>query len=145
MDRWPLRTYLELGALPSAVPCARLHARQVVWEWGIQAMSDPVELIVSELVTNSVRASEALAGCRLDGHWMPGVPPVRMWLWSDGKIVLVQVWDGDDRMPQRKDAGVDCEGGRGLMLVEAVSAEWGAYPPEWGSGKVTWAVVTQAG
>jgi hypothetical protein len=25
--RWPLRTFLELGALPSAVPCARLHTR----------------------------------------------------------------------------------------------------------------------
>jgi hypothetical protein len=31
---WPLRSGLELGALPSAVPCARLHARQVTWEWG---------------------------------------------------------------------------------------------------------------
>jgi hypothetical protein len=31
---WPLRSYLELAALPGAVPCARLHARQVLWEWG---------------------------------------------------------------------------------------------------------------
>jgi hypothetical protein len=29
----PLRSYLELGALPTAVPCARLHARHVLWEW----------------------------------------------------------------------------------------------------------------
>jgi len=35
-DEWPLRSYLELGALPSAVPCARLHAKQVLWEWGKQ-------------------------------------------------------------------------------------------------------------
>ena len=28
MTDWPLRSYLELGALPSAVPCARLHAKQ---------------------------------------------------------------------------------------------------------------------
>jgi hypothetical protein len=26
---WPLRSYLELGALPTAVPCARLHARHL--------------------------------------------------------------------------------------------------------------------
>ena len=31
---WTRWSYLELGALPSAVPCARLHARQVLWEWG---------------------------------------------------------------------------------------------------------------
>jgi hypothetical protein len=31
-DRWPLRSFLELGALPGAVPCARLHTRQVLWE-----------------------------------------------------------------------------------------------------------------
>ena len=29
----PLRSYLELGVLPSAVPCARLHVRHVLWEW----------------------------------------------------------------------------------------------------------------
>src|SRR6266536_411255 len=35
-DHWPLQTFLELGALPGAVPCARLHARQLLWEWGKQ-------------------------------------------------------------------------------------------------------------
>jgi hypothetical protein len=30
----PLRSYLELGALPTAVPCARLHAGHVLWEAG---------------------------------------------------------------------------------------------------------------
>ena len=33
-DQWPLRDFLELGALPSAVSCARLHARLVIQEWG---------------------------------------------------------------------------------------------------------------
>ena|ERR1035438_767306 len=32
--RWPCQSFLELGALPGAAPCARLHARQVLWEWG---------------------------------------------------------------------------------------------------------------
>jgi hypothetical protein len=32
----PLRSYLELGALPTAVPCARLHARHLLWEWGFR-------------------------------------------------------------------------------------------------------------
>ena len=28
--QWPLRSFLELGAFPGAVPCARLHARQML-------------------------------------------------------------------------------------------------------------------
>ena len=52
-DQWPLRDFLELGALPSAVPCARLHARLVVQEWGLTALADNVELVVSELATNA--------------------------------------------------------------------------------------------
>ncbi len=33
VGEWPLESFLELGALPSAVPCARYHCRQVLWEW----------------------------------------------------------------------------------------------------------------
>jgi uncharacterized membrane protein len=39
---WPLRSHLELGALPSAVPCARLHAKHVSWEWGLDALLSQV-------------------------------------------------------------------------------------------------------
>jgi hypothetical protein len=35
----PLRSYLELSALPTAVPCARLHARNVLWEWGSNGLA----------------------------------------------------------------------------------------------------------
>ena len=28
----PLRSYVELGALPTALPCVRLHARHLMWE-----------------------------------------------------------------------------------------------------------------
>jgi hypothetical protein len=51
VSSWPFQSYLELGALPSAVPCARLHARQVLYEWRLADLAD-AELVVSELVTN---------------------------------------------------------------------------------------------
>ena len=47
--QWPLRSYLELGALPTAVPCARLHARHLLWEWGLNGLAADTELLVSEL------------------------------------------------------------------------------------------------
>lgn len=57
--RWPLRSFLELGALPSAVPCARLHTRQLLWEWGLTSLIDSAELIVSEIMTNAVQVTQA--------------------------------------------------------------------------------------
>jgi anti-sigma regulatory factor (Ser/Thr protein kinase) len=137
----PSQSYLELGALPGAVPCARLHARQVAWEWGFQELVDSVEVIVSELVTNALHASEGLIGSRYAGRWAPGVPPVRLWLQAEGKRVVIQVWDGNDKLPIRQTASPSAEGGRGLLLVESISTSWGSYQAEGSSGKVVWAVV----
>jgi len=140
---WELRTFLELGALPTAVPCARLHTRQVLWEWHLDALSETAELIVSELVTNAVHASTGLTGSRRAGRWVPGTPPVRFWLASDRQRVLIQVGDASDRHPALQHTGPDAESGRGLLLVESLSAEWGSYLPERSSGKIVWAIVTE--
>lgn len=41
-------------------------------------------------------------------------------------------------------AGTDAESGRGLMIVNALSADWGCYacPAAAIGGKVTWAIIT---
>ena len=59
-SEWPLRDFIELGALPGAVPCGRLHARQLLWEWGLTRLSESTELLVSELMTNAMHASRAM-------------------------------------------------------------------------------------
>lgn len=138
---WPLQTSLELGALPSAVPCARLHARQVLWEWGLSALTETIELVVSELITNAMQASDGLVGSRFGGRWTPGSPPVRLWLTSDGERVVVQVWDGSHNVPQVQDPELGAESGRGLLLVECLSNDWGSYTLERSSGKIVWAAV----
>ena len=56
-DPWPFRSSLELGALSSAVPCACLHVKHVLWEWGLNSLAERAELVVSELVTNAVTAT----------------------------------------------------------------------------------------
>jgi hypothetical protein len=125
---WPLRSFLELGPFPGAVPCARLHARQVLWEWGADASGENTELVVSELVTNAVQASCATRQ-----------GAVRMWLVCDRAQVVVFVWDASPLPPARSEPGQDAENGRGLLLVEAVSQRWGHFGCE--SGKVVWAVI----
>jgi anti-sigma regulatory factor (Ser/Thr protein kinase) len=140
---WPLRSYLELGALTSAVPCARLHARVVMRQWELDEFTD-TELIVSELVTNAIRASETLRGHRFNGRWTPGLPPVRLWLSSDKERVLIQVWDANDRLPIRRETKeLDAESGRGLLLVETLCDRYGLYRLERASGKVLWGIVTE--
>ncbi len=138
---WPLCSYLELAPLASAVPCARLHARALLSEWGLPAFHDLAELIVSELTTNAVQASAGLTASRYDGRWSPGRPPVRIWLCSDRQRVVAAVWDGSDRRPARAvPDDPEAEGGRGLLLVEMLSEQWGVTLR--GSGKVVWAVMT---
>lgn len=140
---WSHQTFLKLGALPSAVPCGRLHVRQILWEWGLEPLTDSTELIVSELVTNAVHASQGLTASRYNGHWTPGVPPVRLWCQSDCEQVLVQVWDANDRTPQAQDEDVGAENGRGLLLVTHLSTDWNTYSLERSTGKIVWALGTR--
>jgi anti-sigma regulatory factor (Ser/Thr protein kinase) len=110
-----------------------MHAKAVALEWGLPALVDDIELIVSELVTNSIRA----AGRSRGGQ--PNDAVVRLWLSSDRHRILISVWDGNGQMPVRQDAGSDEESGRGLMLVEHLSSEWGVYLKA--NGKVVWALI----
>jgi anti-sigma regulatory factor (Ser/Thr protein kinase) len=135
---WPLQTRLELAALPSAVSCARGHVRTVAREWGLADLADIAELLASEISTNAVQASQRLSA-RAD---LAIVPVIRLWITSDGVALVIHVWDGNDELPVRKDAGFDAEGGRGLMLVDSLAKEWGTYQKA--NGKVVWAMITSA-
>ena len=131
----PRHTILQLGALAGAVPSARRHAQNVIREWGMPELVDTTALLVSELVTNAVTASGDLSQ-------QFGTPPVRLLLVAGHHGVLIQVWDASNRMPAEPSIPepLDAENGRGLLLVEALSARWGAYRSS-GIGKVVWAVV----
>ena len=139
---WPHQSFLELGALPTAAPCARLHTTLVLWEWHLGALVRTAALVVSELVSNAVQATADLTGSRFAGEWAPGTPPVRLWLSADEHRLVIQVWDGSDRPPVPQAVAPEADSGRGLLLVGSLSAEWGCYTPEKSSGKVVWAVVT---
>jgi hypothetical protein len=64
------------------------------------------------------------------------VPVVRLWLISDKSSLVIHVWDENDEMPVRRNATPSEEGGRGLMLVENLGSDWGAYRKA--TGKVVW-------
>ena len=134
---WPLSAHLPLGALPTAVPCARGYTRAILDEWNLASLADAAELIVSELVTNSVQATADKDGRPRYGE--AGLPVVDLRLASDHARFRAEVWDSVPRVPAARHAGPDEEGGRGLALVEALSDRWGwTTVPGW-PGKVVWA------
>jgi len=126
--QWPYHSFLPLGALPGAIPCARLHTTAVLWEWGMEAMAHAAELAVSELVTNAVRASTDAHKARPPGP-PTGVPVVGLRLAGDRLRLLVEVSDHDPGPPVPTAVDPERDGGRGLLLVEAVSERWGYYYP----------------
>jgi anti-sigma regulatory factor (Ser/Thr protein kinase) len=128
---WSMQTHLELAALPSAVACVRGHVRAVAHEWGLADLADIAELLVSELVTNALRASGRLTTA--------GLPVVRLWVVCDQVSLVIQVWDGHEEMPVCRDAAPEAESGRGLMLVNSLAKDWGAYREA--SGKVVWVML----
>jgi two-component sensor histidine kinase len=97
----------------------------------LRRLSESTELLVTELVTNAVKASRA----------MIEAAPVRLWLASGSARVLILVWDASPQPPVRMDASDEAEKGRGLMLVEAISERWGWYLHENNHGKFVWATV----
>ena len=133
--RWKLRDYLELGALPTAPGSARGHVGNVLRDWRLYEFIDAVQMVVTELITNSVAATRAI-------NWQQSVPAVRVWLLADPASVLVAAWDAAPGIPRGRKAGQDDESGRGLAIVDALSAEWNCYrcaAPD--GGKVTWALI----
>jgi anti-sigma regulatory factor (Ser/Thr protein kinase) len=137
---WPLVSTLpSLAALPTAPACARGHVRAVAHEWGLPDLADTAELVASELVTNAIQASQRLrlrAGLAI-------VPVIRLWLVSDQISMVIRVWDGNDEMPVRRDANADDIGGRGLMIIDSLAKDWGAYRKA--DGKVVWVMLSPAG
>ncbi len=140
MQQWPQRSYLELPALPASVRPARLYAKNILYLWRMAALADTVELLVSEIITNAVRTSTRIAHQQRETGQEPRALRMRFWLTSDGHSVLIQVWDSDHHRPIRQNVGPDAEAGRGLLLVETLSTQWGCYAPDEQGGKVVWAV-----
>ncbi|NEY36352.1 SpoIIE family protein phosphatase [Streptomyces sp. PRKS01-65] len=105
---------------PRSVGRAREHARARLQEWGLDALVDTTELLVSELVTNALRYGEG---------------EIRLRLLLDRTLVC-EVWDSGLVQPRRRRARDTDEGGRGLQLVGLLSAAWGSRRTP--RGKTVW-------
>lgn len=108
-----------------SVPAARETAYEFLADWGLAGTErgDDVLLCVSELATNAL---------------LHGVPPGRqfmLFLRYDGRELRVAVHDSGGGFPRLVEES-EGEGGRGLLLVSALSDKWGVGERE--LGKVVW-------
>ncbi|GGT22657.1 hypothetical protein GCM10010254_48840 [Streptomyces chromofuscus] len=122
MDVLPRRETWTVWRVPEAVRHARRFTRRTLRAWGVTAPFDAVLLVVSELVTNAL--------VHTDG-------PVRLDFTLVDSRLRVAVADTSPRTPIKPTSiGWEATGGRGLLLVEAMSVAWGAVPVS--GGKQVW-------
>jgi hypothetical protein len=144
LETWPLAACLgPVGALPTAPRVARAFTVLVLGGWGLSAVADSGELVVSEFAGNVIRAADGLS----DSSWCggPGRRPVlKVRLASDLARLRIEVWDDLPAGlggPVQYHAAPDEESGRGLELVEALSLDWGWERAPGRAAKRVWAVL----
>jgi anti-sigma regulatory factor (Ser/Thr protein kinase) len=88
-------------------------------------------LLVTELVTNAVR------------H---GRPQITLQVCLEPPRFGVLVKDAGTTIPTSnpQQPGADATGGRGLVIVDRLSAEWGVIPTQSSPGKTVWFELTAA-
>lgn len=110
-----------------AAAAARRSAGETLRWWGLGDVVEVALLVISELVSNAVL------------HACASGPSLELRLCAGSTWLRIEVHDTDPQPPQlRRPAGLD-EGGRGLLLVEAITDEWGVYGTP--TGKAVWAAL----
>lgn len=106
---------------PRGVAASRRFTRQCLRDWSLDQLVDSAVLLVSEAVTNVLLHAGSKASLLLD---------------SSASRLRVEVRDSSRKLPVLRGRGARATNGRGLMLIDSISSEWGAEPE--GDGKVVW-------
>jgi anti-sigma regulatory factor (Ser/Thr protein kinase) len=105
----------------------------VLWEWALPIDVDTAELLISELVTNGLKAA-----------WATGSDqPISLTLSAGSAVLAIEVWDGNPHPPVLRELDgdvppLDEESGSGLFLIHTLSGKWGWYPTGNPAGTGAW-------
>jgi Histidine kinase-like ATPase domain len=144
----------ELPPEPRSAGVARAFLRECFTDWDLMELYDDAALALSELVSNAVMhaATPLVVAVSCEGGTvemavhdgnpsMPSIRPQRTDVEADIKLALATEAAAAEPIDERDprvdvgDAG-SLAGGRGLLLVDAVAAEWGVSPLS--DGKAVW-------
>lgn len=113
---------IHLVAEPASAGQARRFVAGTLASWGADGAVESVELLVSELVTNSV---------------LHAGTPVDLTLACENGLLHVEVHDDSPAIPRPRRFHAEAATGRGLRLVESIATRWGVEKvPD--DGKVVW-------
>jgi anti-sigma regulatory factor (Ser/Thr protein kinase) len=118
---------LTLPSTPYSVQMARFYIRAALTYHELGDYAEDAEMVTSELVTNAVKHSGAL---KFD---------IEVMHLADSGAVAVIVTDPSPHPPVKRDLSEGTEHGRGLNIVEALSASWGWRPQD--PGKAVYAIL----
>ncbi|MFJ2114337.1 MULTISPECIES: ATP-binding protein [unclassified Streptomyces] len=117
ITRFRIRTY--------SVPAARQHVEGLLTEWRLGELVEVAALITSELTTNVVQHA------RGTGDFF------ELGLRRRCGVLVLEVSDSFQwQMPEMRKPEDEDLGGRGLLLVDALSDKWGVRPRD--PGKTVW-------
>ena len=112
----------DLRALPLTVRDARHTVRRHLQDWQVaEECIDVAMLLTSEVVTNAARHAP---------------PPIHLVVRHGRPGVRIEVGDSRPSLDRRVGRDLDDHGGRGLWLVQRMSARWGHH--QFRHGKVVW-------
>ena len=111
-------------------PESSARLRSLLWTtfacWRVAGTQlDDAALVLSELVGNAVRHADG--------------PCLQVRLRRSGEVLRIAVHDDSPVPPLPREASWEDESGRGMHIVDALSASWGWEPRS--TGKVVWADV----
>ncbi len=110
-----------------AIHSVRRFVRECCADWGVQESTDVAVLLASELATNAVRYART---------------PVVVWLGHRSDRIVLSVEDASHASATVREPSPTDEGGRGLILVDALAERWGER--EIATGKLVWAEIATA-
>jgi anti-sigma regulatory factor (Ser/Thr protein kinase) len=117
-----MRASADFPAELTSAGQARDFVGMLCRSWGVPDVLMEAEMVVTELVENAVRHSGSECDVTVE---------------LGGDTLTIGVGDHGEQPPQLQHPRLDQSGGRGLLLVQTVSRDWGYRPTD--DGKLVWA------
>jgi anti-sigma regulatory factor (Ser/Thr protein kinase) len=121
---WCLDLDVELTGVRRARHLAAAFARHE----HVDALSESLVLVTSELVSNAIRHADSMVTITFTRH---------------GPSVRVEVTDDGAGLPELHYPKASASSGRGLLIIDGLASDWGSRRSA--DGKVVWAELAATG
>ncbi|MEV6868213.1 hypothetical protein AB0M44_45435 [Streptosporangium subroseum] len=102
--------HLELSVFPTSPYYARVHVQRVLEGWRRDDLIETAQLVISELVSNAIKAHTSSPVTEVAAHASPD--HIWMDLYPAGEAVVLRVWDASRTPPVLRIPDLDDSVGR---------------------------------